>query len=260
VDKRVEDAVRRVIDLMYENMDESITLDDMARVAMFSKFHFSRIFQRVTGISPGRFLSAMRLQEAKRLLLATSLSVTDISHRVGYQSVGTFSSRFRGSVGISPSTFRRLGGLTPQVCGTAARQHPAASRSATMRGRIGAPHVPAGLGRIFVGLFADRLPKGRPARCTVLDAPGMYEFTGVPMGTWYLLSYSAAADCDPLIPSPRDPGNGLYIGSSGPIMIRPDTRVRTADLRLRPMSPLDPPVLLALFGRQPSGDRHLMST
>src|ERR687887_1129758 len=95
---------------MQQNLGERLTIDDMARSAMFSKFHFSRVFQRVTGVSPGRFLSAMRLEEAKRLLLTPSLTVADISHRVGYNSVGTFSSRFRHSVGVSPTTYRQLGG------------------------------------------------------------------------------------------------------------------------------------------------------
>jgi len=247
VDELVETAIGRAIDVMYNQMGERVTLDDMARAAMFSKFHFSRIFQRATGISPARFLSAMRLQEAKRLLLATSLSVTEISQRVGYQSMGTFSSRFRNSVGISPSTYRRLGGLTIQGCGTTPRPRPTSNRPVNVYGQIGVPHIPAGVGKIFVGVFPDRLPEGRPVRCTVLHRPGPYEFNDVPLGSWYLLSYSVAADRDPVISSPRDFSNGLYIGCHGPITVRPGTNALPADLRLRPMSRLDPPVLLALL-------------
>src|SRR5918992_4039442 len=111
--KHAEQSVQRVIESIYRNIGEPITIDDMARTAMFSKFHFARIFQRTTGVSPGRFLSAVRLQEAKKLLLSTSLSVADISHQVGYSSVGTFSSRFKRSVGLSPTVYRELGGPTP---------------------------------------------------------------------------------------------------------------------------------------------------
>ena len=74
--------------MMRDNIGEELTVDDMARAAMFSKFHFTRVFQRVTGVSPGRFLSAMRLQRAKDLLLTTSMNVADISVHVGYNSVG----------------------------------------------------------------------------------------------------------------------------------------------------------------------------
>src|SRR3954468_23765148 len=115
IDEGLERAVIRVIDTMRQNLSEQLTVDDMARAARFSKFHFTRVFQRVTGVSPGRFLSAMRLEEAKRLLLSTTLTVADISHRVGYNSVGTFSSRFRNSVGVSPTTYRQLGGTAPRL-------------------------------------------------------------------------------------------------------------------------------------------------
>jgi AraC family transcriptional regulator len=106
MDTASEAAVRRAINAMRENLSDPLNIDDMARVAMFSKFHFTRVFQRVTGISPGRFLSAVRLQEAKRLLISTKLNVADISLRVGYASVGTFSTRFTKSVGVPPTTYR----------------------------------------------------------------------------------------------------------------------------------------------------------
>ncbi|MBM7774565.1 AraC-like DNA-binding protein [Actinokineospora baliensis] len=102
-------AVDRVIRQMYDNLGAQITVDDLARTALYSKFHFSRAFQRVTGVPPGRFLSAMRLLEAKRLLLSTTISVTEIGQQVGYASIGTFSSRFSDNVGAPPSLYRELG-------------------------------------------------------------------------------------------------------------------------------------------------------
>src|SRR6266536_328180 len=107
-----EKAVERLIDTMRDNLSEQLTVDDMAHCALFSKFHFTRLFERITGVSPGRFLSALRLQEAKRLLTTTGLNVTDISLLVGYNSVGTFSTRFTKSVGLPPTTYRRMGGHT----------------------------------------------------------------------------------------------------------------------------------------------------
>lgn len=117
MEKVIEKAVNRVIESMHANLGEQLTIDDMARTAMFSKFHFSRVFQRATGVTPGRFLSAIRIEEAKRLLVSTTWSVTEISHKVGYASVGTFSSRFRSSVGVAPTTYRRLGGFTARMGG-----------------------------------------------------------------------------------------------------------------------------------------------
>jgi len=250
VEEVIERAVNRVIESMHENLGEQITIDDMARTAMFSKFHFSRIFQRATGVSPGRFLSAIRLQEAKRLLVSTALSVTEISHQVGYASVGTFSSRFRTSVGVSPTTYRRLGGFTNRICPDA-RSRITPRRSATIQGNVRSS-VGMQPGAVFLGLFPDRLPQGQPVRCAVLDQPGAYTLEDVPQGIWYLLAYAGEIESDDdlaFVPAPR--GSAL-VGSVGPITIRPETFIRPADVRLRRMNAFDPPVLLALMDEQQS--------
>lgn len=228
---------------MYENLSEQFTIDDMARTAMYSKFHFSRVFQRVTGISPGRFLSAIRLQEAKRLLVCTSLTVTDISHRVGYTSVGTFSSRFRSSVGVSPTVYRQLGGFASAVP-TAWRGQ--GTHTSTLHGRIVPPReAPSGL--TFLGLFPDPLPQGAPVRCSVLHRPGPYLLTDVPPGTWYLMASSAPPDGGPAIDCARPRGEGPNVACSDPITVRAGTPVDRVDLRLRPLGAFDPPILMALL-------------
>ncbi|WP_219910804.1 helix-turn-helix transcriptional regulator [Saccharothrix carnea] len=229
---------------MHENIGEQFTIDDMARTANYSKFHFSRAFQRVTGVSPGRFLAAIRLQEAKRLLVSTSLTVTDISHRVGYTSVGTFSSRFRSSVGISPTTYRQLGGFAVHIPMARRAGNP---RSATVQGEISAP-LGGAHGLIFIGLFPDGIPQGSPIRCSVLSRPGPFVLTSVPPGTWHLLAHSVALGRESMLGNgPFADGLALSVASSGPITIRPGVPVRHADLTLRPIRALDPPVLLALL-------------
>ncbi|WP_155980933.1 helix-turn-helix domain-containing protein [Nocardia sp. CNY236] len=92
---------------MQDNLAEPITADEIARTALFSKYHFTRVFQRVTGDSPGRYLTELRFERARELLLSTDLKVVDISYEVGFASVGTFSTRFRERTGVSPSAFRQ---------------------------------------------------------------------------------------------------------------------------------------------------------
>ena len=70
----------------------------------------------------------MRIEEAKRLLTTTTLPVTEISHRVGYSSVGSFSTRFATSVGVPPSTYRQLGGVIAELPDAKTRRPLAASR------------------------------------------------------------------------------------------------------------------------------------
>lgn len=239
-----EEAVQRVVRKMYENLGEQLTIDDMARTALFSKFHFSRIFRQVTGISPGRFLSAIRLQEAKRLLLATSLTVADISNLVGYTSIGTFSSRFKNSVGVAPSLYRQSGGLLPYIP-TDSRKNDWGTRSATVSGNV-LPAVEGMAGPVFVGLFPEPIGQGYPVRCAMLDQPGSYQLEKVPQGTWYLLVHSPSSTHEPEFFDPMTDAQPPWVGCHGPISVHTDTVPPPADVRLRPMRVIDPPVLLAL--------------
>lgn len=242
-EEAVERAVTRAIDAMHDNLGEKLTIDDMARAAMFSKFHFSRVFRKITGISPGRFLSALRLEEAKRLLQGTDLTVTEISHRVGYASVGTFSSRFTIGVGVSPSSYRQLGGRVPEIP-TCHRRNCTDPRPVTLRGEVHQPTA-TDLGLVFIGLFREPIPQATPVCCTVLHRPGPFELTKVPAGSWYVLAQSLPDDAQNLTGELN--GTDVFVGSYGPLTIRPGTSPSHVDLELRSFGPLDPPVLMALL-------------
>jgi AraC family transcriptional regulator len=241
---RTEESIQRVIDSIYQNIGEPITIDDMARTAMFSKFHFTRIFQRVTGVSPGKFLLAVRIDAAKKLLLSTSISVTEITYRVGYNSVGTFSTRFKNSVGLCPTAYRELCGFAPSI--PVDTQRPG-TRS-LVHGEIFQQAADDAAGTVFVGLFPDAILAGRPICCTVLERPGPFRLENVPEGDWHLLAQSVM------------PGEERVIGETppivathGPVSVRRDRLTKPLRIGLRPMRTLDPPVLLAPLGRA-SGD------
>jgi AraC family transcriptional regulator len=174
----------------------------------------------------------MRLEEAKRLLVTTTITVADISHRVGYNSVGTFSSRFRYSVGVSPTTYRQLGGITQLPLPA---QTPTASSTTTIRGHVTAlpPHP---TGPVFIGLFPGRILEAPSANSIVLDRAGPYVLPNVPSGTWHLLAHTTTVNT---------PEATSYIGHHGPIDIQPHIGAHIADIHLRPRSTLDPPILMA---------------
>lgn len=239
-----ERAVLRTIEVMRDRMGEPLTVDDLARAAMFSKFHFTRLFQRVTGVSPGRFLSALRLQKAKHLLVSTGMNVADISAEVGYSSVGTFSSRFSRSVGMSPTTYRRRAGYAPVIAVDAGSRAGSPSHSRlTFEVHTSEPHDGA---PIFVGLFPGPIPEGPPVRCAVLDRPDRVRFDSVPTGTWYLLAQSAGPHAAHPVADCACPDRPMSVASHGPVLVRRNS-VITTDLVLRPVRALDPPVLLALL-------------
>jgi AraC family transcriptional regulator len=253
-----EIAVRRVITAMLENLNDDLTIDDMARIAMFSKFHFSRMFQRVTGVSPGRFLSALRLQRAKQLLLSTSFNIADISHRVGYTSVGTFSSRFTRSVGISPIAYRRLRGQVHQVVAEPHLPHVAHMATKTVRGRVWREGDDDDQ-LIFVGLFRERIPEGRPVSCTVLKRPGPFVLDQVAPGTWYLLVASSRTDTAAGFDPYAAGANHIEVGIVGPIAVRGDVVIEET-VHLEPAGALDPPVLLGLYDAQRMAMQRIAET
>jgi AraC-like DNA-binding protein len=86
---------------------DRITLEKAATHACLSPFHFNRMFAQAFAETPHEFVSRVRMEEAKRLLLSESHSVTDIYFDLGYESLGSFSAKFRSLTGLSPAAFRR---------------------------------------------------------------------------------------------------------------------------------------------------------
>jgi AraC-like DNA-binding protein len=97
----------RARDYLSARYRERVTLENAAREACLSPFHFNRLFTQAFGETPHEFVTRVRIDAAKRLLLSENDSVTDICLEVGYESLGSFSSRFRSLTGLSPTAFRR---------------------------------------------------------------------------------------------------------------------------------------------------------
>ncbi|MBQ1070319.1 helix-turn-helix transcriptional regulator, partial [Micromonospora sp. D75] len=97
-----------MIEHMKRELGRPLPLETLARLAPFSPFYFHRVFKQATSMTPARFLAALRMAEARRLLLRSSLTVTAISAQVGYSSVGTFTTQFRRWVSLPPERFRQL--------------------------------------------------------------------------------------------------------------------------------------------------------
>ena len=85
---------------------ESLGVDDLARAAGLSRAHFSREFRRAFGESPHAYLLTRRLERAAALLRNTDHSVADICFSVGLKSVGSFTTSFTRSYGVSPTAYR----------------------------------------------------------------------------------------------------------------------------------------------------------
>ncbi|GAA4872546.1 helix-turn-helix transcriptional regulator [Saccharopolyspora cebuensis] len=244
-------AVMRSVRCMQADVGEKHLLPDLARSASLSPFHFHRVFRMVTSATPGRFLAAARMAEAKRLLVRTSMSVTDICIQVGYSSLGTFTTQFTRLVGVSPRRFRQT-----------IERHGAESFAAVLdqlREILPEPlevqvagSVVGGAGDgalVAAGLFRSGIPQELPAACAIVSSPGIAAFGGLPDGDFHALAMSLAPDAsveDALVT--QDP-ELCYVGTAERLVqIRDGRMVSSTPLRiqLRPSAPVDPPLVLAL--------------
>jgi AraC-like DNA-binding protein len=91
------------------NLARPIGVDDMARVAKMSRFHFSRRFEKARGISPGRYLASLRLEEAMRLIASHQFTVKKVAEECGFGDANYFCKVFRKSFGVSPGAYRNSG-------------------------------------------------------------------------------------------------------------------------------------------------------
>lgn len=96
----------RARDFVEASFTEDLDLQKIAAVANLSPHHCLRLFKRVFGETPHKYLTRKRLEHAKALLLEGERSVTDICFDVGFESLGSFSLLFKKQVGMPPSAFR----------------------------------------------------------------------------------------------------------------------------------------------------------
>ena len=100
--RAVEAAIR--ID---ERCGEAMSLEDMAREAGVSPFHFLRLFTRALGVTPHQYLVRSRLRRAARLLAEGGRAVTAVAYDCGFGDLSNFVNSFRRAAGLSPGRFRR---------------------------------------------------------------------------------------------------------------------------------------------------------
>lgn len=236
--------VERVIHEMHAHLCEPLSLEDMADMACLSPFYFSRVFHNIVGVAPGEFLAALRLQAAKRLLLTTNLSVTDICFEVGYLGLGSFTTRFTQVVGLPPRHLRqraqRISMPSRRLTYDPAIAFPA--HASGLHGQVRMnnpfPHF------IFIGLFPKPIPLGRPVRCTFLPAPGPFHIDHIPDGCYYVMVAAL-----PVSENPQTyllPGDTALVGIQGPILVRNGNASQSVTLQLHPPVMTNPPIITVL--------------
>jgi len=107
----LQDYKRRILDVLthiQENLDNRLSLDELASLACFSPYHFHRIFKGMVGESVKEHVRRLRLERAAGQLRAGSTPVIAIALDAGYESPEAFSRSFKALFGASPAQFRRI--------------------------------------------------------------------------------------------------------------------------------------------------------
>jgi AraC-like DNA-binding protein len=102
-----ESAIERARRFAAEHLAEALNLDDLAREARLSPFHFARVFREKTGFTPAAYLRSLRMGRAQELLRRGDLSVKQVGQHVGYPVIQHFSGAFKKATGMTPREFAR---------------------------------------------------------------------------------------------------------------------------------------------------------
>lgn len=98
--------VARVVEFMSARFAEDLTLGELAAEACISVNHFVRRFRERIGVTPFTYLTRLRIDAARRMLMTSDLAISEISSLCGYANAGAFSRVFQRHVGSSPRAFR----------------------------------------------------------------------------------------------------------------------------------------------------------
>ncbi|MFF2481669.1 helix-turn-helix domain-containing protein [Paenibacillus sp. NPDC058071] len=99
------EAIKQTIDYMERHYQEELSRDTLAAIAGMSPWHFSRKFKEITGCRPSDRLEAIRIHHAKEHLLRLGDNIREVAHLTGYRDEAYFRSKFKQSVGLSPTMF-----------------------------------------------------------------------------------------------------------------------------------------------------------
>jgi len=100
--------LRRVTEFINANLEEDLSLAEIASVADLSQYHFARAFRKTTGVTPQQYVMQRRIERAKELLAKDDLPLVEISLRSGFKNQSHFTTLFRKFTKLTPKTWREL--------------------------------------------------------------------------------------------------------------------------------------------------------
>lgn len=101
-----EDQINNVIQYIEHNSHRKLSLDTLADVSNFSKYHFTRIFSAYVGVTPVAYVNQVRLQMSIPMLLETNKTILEVASQCGFESISTYNALFKKRYCLTPSEMR----------------------------------------------------------------------------------------------------------------------------------------------------------
>jgi two-component system response regulator YesN len=105
-EESLKSPIMKAVDYIKNHFDRDLSLDEVARVVDVTPYYFSKIFKAEEGVNFIDYLTTLRVDEAKRLLMSDECAVKEISQRVGYQDPNYFSRIFKKTTGFTPTEYK----------------------------------------------------------------------------------------------------------------------------------------------------------
>lgn len=106
--KEYTELFLNICNYINEHYNEDITLDEVADISGYSKYHFSRLFKQYTNVSFYKYLNTKKIENAEKLLMNNELSITEIALRCGFSSLSAFIRMFKIIKGCTPTEFKDM--------------------------------------------------------------------------------------------------------------------------------------------------------
>lgn len=100
--------LRRVKDFINDNLEQELSLSEIAEIAELSQYHFSRSFRKSTGMTPQQYLMKQRIERAKVLLTDKDLPIVEVSLQAGFKNQSHFTTLFRKFTKLTPKIWREI--------------------------------------------------------------------------------------------------------------------------------------------------------
>jgi len=175
-----KERILRVLTHIQEHLDEALDLDELARLACFSSFHFHRIFAVMTGETIADHVRRLRLERAAMELRSGARQVIQVALDAGYEAHAAFTRSFKAAYGVSPAEFRRATGPITILAAPSG-----------VHFRPGIPLTRFNTNHLTKKVMKVIIKKIKPMRAACLRHVGPYENTGQ---TWIDLVGRLSAD------------------------------------------------------------------